>query len=101
MFLAIHVPMFGTANIESKPIECPTCKRGISSGTNNWREVDVTACEPGMVLTCAECGGTARINWGLVEPDHLSTWINSEHCPHRLCREKYQQLKATLVAAEN
>jgi hypothetical protein len=93
MYLAIHVPMFGTPNIDSKPIECPTCPRGIQFGVNDWEPQDITICNPGDKFTCTKCGTVVTINWGLVEPDHLSSWMNSEHCPHRLCRIKYEEWK--------
>jgi len=114
MYLAIHAPMFGTANVDSKPLECPRCPRGKQMGENNWRPAGlfgfvlrlkwyeawyIRDCYPGQRFICKKCGKPMFINWGLVEPDHLSTWVNSEHCPHRLCRLKYRQLKQTLVAS--
>jgi hypothetical protein len=96
MYLAIHVPMFGTAHIDSRPIECPTCPRGKEHGISDWEERDITRCNPGDELVCKRCGTKVYINWGLAEPDHFSTWLSSEHCPHRLCRLKYQQLLAQL-----
>ena len=86
MHLSVHVPMFGSPNIESKPIVCP-CR------ANNWAEIPIKECSPGQILVCLACGKSVTINWGLVEPDHLSNWINSEHCPHRLCRIKYAELQ--------
>jgi DNA-directed RNA polymerase subunit RPC12/RpoP len=92
MYLAIHVPMFGSPNIETKPIECPYCPRGKELGTNDWEEKDITTCNPGDEFVCKKCGKKVFINWGLEEPDHLSNWLNSEYCPHRLCRIKYKEL---------
>ena len=88
MKLYIHVPMFGTPHIDSKPIECSYCPRGKEMGQNDWADVGITVCNPGMQLTCLKCGHIVIINWGLVEPDHLSTWLNGEYCPHRLCKLK-------------
>lgn len=88
MFLAIHVPMFGSVNIESKPINCPYC----SSGMNDWKDAPISTCSPGDRFTCTKCERDAIINWGLCEPDHLSTYINSEYCSHPLCIAKYAEL---------
>ena len=92
MMLYMHMPMFGTPHIDSKPIECPHCPRGKESGENNWVDIDLTECDPGDQLTCKKCGNTVYINWGLVEPDHLSSWLNSEYCPHRICKLKFAEL---------
>jgi hypothetical protein len=95
MYLAIHVPMFGSPNIEAKLIECPTCPRGVEHGANDWDDVDISQCSPGDCFKCSVCGTIVTANWGLVEPDHLSNWKNSEHCPHRLCRLLAEKLQAT------
>lgn len=92
MYLAIHSPMFGTANIDSHQIECPFCPRGKEQGINEWEDIDITSCNPGDKLVCKRCGKAVYINWGLAEPDHLSTWLNSEYCPHHLCKLKYAEL---------
>jgi hypothetical protein len=92
MQLFIHVPMFATAHVDSQRIECPYCPRGKEFGTNDWQERDISTCNPFDEFICNRCGKSVFINWGLVEPDHLSTWMNSEHCPHRLCRLKYAEL---------
>ena len=86
MFVAFHYPFFGSPTVDAHQIKC-------ECGANNWKEKDITTCDPGDEFECAECGKKIWINWGLVEPDHLSGWISSEHCPHRLCRLKYQQLR--------
>lgn len=97
MYLAIHVPMFGSTTVDSKPIECPHCPKKGEHGANDWVDAGVvpgvTPCNPGDKYTCARCGTVVTINWGLVEPDHLSTWLNSEYCPHRLCRRMVEQLR--------
>jgi transcription elongation factor Elf1 len=90
MFISVHVPMFGSANIDSKPINCPYCP----PGTNDWQQCSLEVCNPGDKLQCSRCGKEVTINWGLTEPDHLSAWLNSEHCPHHLCEIKYKELKA-------
>ena len=87
MFVAFHYPFFGSSTVDAQQMQCPDC------GANNWIERDITQCNPGDEYTCAECHKSVFINWGLVEPDHLSGWINSEHCPHRLCKIKYAQLR--------
>ena len=46
--------------------------------------------------TCKPCGKVIYINWGLEEPNHLSTWLSSEQCPHRLCVIKYAQLRQSM-----
>lgn len=94
MYLAIHSPMFGTVHIDAQAIECPTCPRGTSLGASDWRDVDIATLSDGSSLTCNRCGSTVMINWPIEEPDHLSTWLNSEYCPHRLCKIKLEQLKA-------
>jgi hypothetical protein len=92
MYVAFHSPMFGTAHVDSHPLECPFCARGKEKGQNDWEERNINVCNPGDVYTCLQCGRSVTINWGLVEPDHLSNWVNSEYCPHRLCKIKYQEL---------
>lgn len=94
MYLAMHVPMFGSMNVDSKPIECPTCPRGVSKGASDWQERNISTCDHSDAFTCNRCGTVVTVMWGLEEPDHLSTWQNSEHCPHRLCRIKYAELQA-------
>jgi DNA-directed RNA polymerase subunit RPC12/RpoP len=94
MYLIIHTPLFGASSVEAKPIECPTCPRGAEHGVNDWVEQSIATCDPGDRFTCARCGVQVIINWGLVEPDHLSTWKNSEHCSHRLCVLMAQRIKA-------
>jgi hypothetical protein len=89
MFLAIHSPMFGEPNVDAVAITCPGC------GRNEWNEQAIEECNPGDEFTC-ECGKKVTINWGLVEPDHLSSWLSSEHCPHRLCKVKYRQLSESM-----
>lgn len=96
MYLAMHLPMFGTAKIDSRPIECPKCPKGKERGVSNWVEVPIDDCFPGQQFTCAECGTVVTVNWGLEEPDHLSTWLSSEHCPHRLCKIKYAELRVEM-----
>ena len=49
----------------------------------------IESCDPGQPLECAKCGKVVEINWGLMEPDHLSTWMNPEHCPHHICQYVY------------
>ena len=93
MHLSIHVPMFGSASVEAKPVECPVCQKGREHGVNDWVEANIETCEPGDTFTCARCGKSVIINWGLVEPDHLSNWKNSEHCPHRVCKLKRDLLR--------
>jgi hypothetical protein len=66
MKLYIHVPMFGTVHVDSKPLECPFCPRGKEMGENNWAEQDIAECNPGDKITCMKCGRTVIINWGLV-----------------------------------
>ena len=92
MYVAFHSPMFGTAHVDSHPLECPFCPRGKEKGQNDWEARNINVCNPGDVYTCLQCGRSVTINWGLVEPDHLSNWVNSEYCPHRLCKIKYQEL---------
>ena len=99
MFLAIHVPMFGTPHIDSHRIDCPVCPRGAEHGVNDWQPESIESCSPGDQFTCARCGAVVTILWGLTEPDHLSNWMNSEHCPHRLCVLKYAELKTKLEVA--
>lgn len=94
MHLAIHTPMFGTANVESRVINCPSC--GPSVDGADWEDAPIDDCYPGQQFKCKKCGNVVFVNWGLVEPDHLSTWISFEHCPHRLCR-----LKTITARAEN
>lgn len=86
MFLAFHYPFFGSATVDAHVIVCPQC------GANDWRDREIATCNPGDELKCNQCGKMVFINWGLVEPDHLSTWLSSEHCPHRLCKLKYAEL---------
>ena len=88
MILYIHVPMFGSPNIEAKPLVCSACGR-----KDDWvyDGPDVKTLDPGEVFICG-CGTRHIVNWGLEEPDHLSTWINAEYCPHRLCRIKWKEL---------
>jgi DNA-directed RNA polymerase subunit RPC12/RpoP len=87
MFVAFHYPFFGSSTVDAQQMRCPQC------GANDWRDRDTTTCNPGDEFECAKCGKKVYINWGLVEPDHLSGWISSEYCPHRLCRTKYAQLR--------
>jgi hypothetical protein len=94
MYLAIHTPLFGSVNIDSQTIECPNCPRGKERGVNDWQEKSIATCNSGDEFICNRCGSKIIINWGLEEPDHLSNWINSEHCPHRLCK-----IKAALARA--
>ncbi len=94
MHLEVHTPMFGSKNIEGKPTECPVCPRGLSLGANDWEDKDISVCNPGDTFKCNRCGTVVTVNWGLVEPDHLSTWKNSECCPHRLCQRKREDLHA-------
>jgi DNA-directed RNA polymerase subunit RPC12/RpoP len=86
--------MFGSKNVESQPIECPKCPRGLQMGANDWEDAPVDECYPGQKFKCKRCGTEVTINWGLVEPDHLSTWVNSEYCPHRMCKVLYERLYA-------
>jgi hypothetical protein len=88
MFLAVHVPMFGSPNVDAIQIYCPRCPKA----TNDWVDVPIETCSPGDRFACARCGHQVMMNWGLVEPDHLSIWLSSEHCLHRLCRIKYAEL---------
>lgn len=85
--LFIHVPFFGSATVDSKPILCARC------GKNKWvwEKGDVANSDGNEGIVC-ECGHASWINWPVLEPDHISTWLNSEYCPHRLCRIKYQEL---------
>lgn len=92
MYLAFHMPMFGTLNIDSKPVECPTCPRLVSLPVSDWQDKDISTCNPGDQFTCNRCGTVVTVMWGLDEPDHLSTWMNAEYCPHRICRLKYAEL---------
>lgn len=87
MYVAIHVPFFGSSTVDAIQIRCPQCN------ANNWIERDISTCNPGDEYICSDCSKKIWINWGLVEPDHLSTWLSSEHCPHNLCILKYKQLK--------
>ena len=84
--MMFHTPFFGSATVDAQTMTCPQC------GGNDWKERDISTCNPGDVYECAKCDKRIFINWGLEEPDHLSTWINSEHCPHRLCKMKYEDL---------
>jgi len=93
MYLAIHSPMFGTAHIDAKAIECPRFPRGVSLGENNWEQEDIATLNAGSHLTCQRCGNSVEILWPIEEPDHVSTWLNSEFCPHRLCKLKLAQLQ--------
>jgi len=85
--LFIHVPMFGSVNVDSKPIVCAHCKK------NDWiwQKASVVNSDGNERILCM-CGQPSWINWPLLEPDHISTWLNSEYCPHRLCRIKYAEL---------
>lgn len=96
MYLAFHYPFFGSATVDAHPLECPRCPRGVAHGTNDWKDADIAVCNPGDHFTCNRCGQDVIINWGLAEPDHLSTWLSSEHCPHRLCKIKYAELCAQM-----
>lgn len=87
MFLAFHYPFFGSSTVDAHTVSCPSC------GANDWQDKDVTVCNPGDKFICNRCNQEMMINWGLVEPDHLSNWWSSEHCPHRLCKIKYQELR--------
>lgn len=94
MYLAIHTPLFGYKQVESNAVYCPVCPRGVSLGVSDWIDQPIETCNPGDKFTCARCGHSIFINWGLEEPDHLSHWLNSEMCPHRLCqlkKEKFYQ----------
>lgn len=88
MYLAMHLPYFGASTVESTAIVCPTC------GRNDWQDIDLSYCNPGDKLACNQCSHCSFVTWGLVEPDHWSTWLSSEHCPHRLCQLKYRELRA-------
>lgn len=89
MYLAFHYPFFGSSTVDAHQIHCPNCP----PGNNAWVERDISTCDPGDIFTCAQCGKEIIINWGLYEPDHLSNWLSSEHCPHSYCKLKYAQLK--------
>ena len=86
MYLAVHTPLFGSKSVESQPIECPKCQRGKVMGQNDWEDAPIDECSPRQKFKCKHCGTEVKINLGLIEPDHLSTWVNSEYCPHRFCR---------------
>lgn len=98
MYVAFHMPMFGSLSIDSKPLECPTCPRHKEHGANDWLDADITTCSAGDKFTCARCGTAVTVMWGLDEPDHLSNWLNGEYCPHRLCKIKYAALLAEMAA---
>jgi hypothetical protein len=86
--LFIHVPMFGSVNVDSKPIVCARC------GQNKWLwdKGPAVNSDGNEEIACADCGQTNLIFWPVLEPDHISTWLNSEYCPHSLCRIKYAAL---------
>ena len=86
MKLAIHTPLFGCPTVESHALQCPKCPATVTGA--EWFDAPIDDCFPGQEFRCETCGTTAYVNWGLVEPDHLSTWLNPEHCPHRLCHLK-------------
>lgn len=89
MALFIHVPMFGSVNVDSKIVTCPHC------GNNSWdwpADLPISGCEAMKEIRCAICHKSAYLLWGLDEPDHLSTWWNAEYCPHRLCQIMYGEL---------
>lgn len=90
MYLAFHYPFFGSATVDAHAINCLHC------GANDWQDRDITTCNPGDTFTCNRCGSTVYVNWGIDEPDHLSNWISSEHCPHRLCKLKYAELRVVM-----
>lgn len=94
MYLAMHTPVFGASTVEGRAIECPYCPRGIELGANDWADKDISKCNPGDEFVCNKCGQKVIINWGLLEPDHLSNWKNSEECPHRLCLEITRRMVA-------
>lgn len=98
MYVSFHLPMFGTPHVDAKPMECPVCPRGESMGANDWKERDISTCNPGDKYECVRCGTVVEVMWGLDEPDHLSNWMNSEYCPHRLCKLKFTELNLTKPA---
>lgn len=88
MILSIHVPMFGTEHTEARALVC-------KCGTNDW-EWNAGVIGPlamGQKLKCLACGNISVATWGLDEPDHISTWLNGEYCPHRLCALRYEKLR--------
>lgn len=85
MHLAIHTPMFGADGVESHAINCPKCGTSVSGA--DLEDAPIEECNAGQEFKC-KCGQSLFINWGLVEPDHLSKWISFEHCHHWLCRVK-------------
>lgn len=93
--LVAHYPMFGSATVDAHIIKCPTCPE-TSLGVSDWQDRDISQCNPGDEYVCNVCKTKVIINWGMVEPDHLSTWISSEHCQHRLCKIKYKEMKDKL-----
>jgi hypothetical protein len=88
MILAIHVPMFGTAHTDARSLIC-------ACGANDWdwRGDPVAQLVPGQPLTCLRCGKISKVMWGTEEPDHVSTWINGEYCPHYLCKSLAAKLR--------
>lgn len=94
MHLEIHTPYFGVSTVEGKPIECPACPRGLSLGANDWKDRTIETCSPGETFECNRCGTVVIINWGLLEPDHLSHSKSFETCTHRLCMLLAEKLRA-------
>lgn len=90
MFVAFHYPFFGSATVDAHQLVCPRCN------SNDWKDRDISSCNPGDEFQCARCGKIVWINWGLEEPDHTSTWLSSEHCPHWLCQSKYAELREAM-----
>jgi DNA-directed RNA polymerase subunit RPC12/RpoP len=86
VYVAFHYPFFGSSTVDGYQLLCPDC------GANDWEQREIAVCNPGDEFKCQRCGKKVWINWGLVEPDHLSSWLNSEYCQHRVCRLKFSEL---------
>ena len=88
MILSIHVPMFGTQHTDAVALVC-------KCGANDWDWTGgaVDTLNPNQKLRCLRCGNESTVLWGLEEPDHVSTWLNGEYCPHRLCKLLAEQLR--------
>ena len=89
MILSFHTPLFGTTHTDGQLLICPRC----GAGDWDWHGGPIGTANPGDRIKCLRCGKDVIVNWGLVEPDHISTWIDGEYCPHRLCQAMYKKLK--------